>query len=116
MERKNKIRLYSFILASVIGMTSLSGCKENKEEDNVPEKYIISKTANGATSVRAENSSNIRMFILKGVKATSITVDGTALSSKSSTPSSQNVGFKVSGNDTYVFLPESEWNEIVIEK
>ena len=80
------------------------------------EKYIISKTANGATSVRAENSSNIRMFILKGVKATSITVDGTALSSKSSTPSSQNVGFKVSGNDTYVFLPESEWNEIVIEK
>lgn len=43
MERKNKIRLYSFILASVIGMTSLSGCKENKEEDNAPEKYIISK-------------------------------------------------------------------------
>ena len=80
------------------------------------ENYIISKTANGATSVKAENSSNIRMFIIKGAKASSITVDSTVLSSTSSTPTSQNTGFKVSGNDTYVFLPEGEWNEIVIAK
>lgn len=80
------------------------------------ENYLVSKTESGATSLKAENGSDVRMFILKGVKVSSVTVDGNALSSKTNTPSSQNVGFKVSGNDTYVFLPESEWNEIVIEK
>ena len=54
------------------------------------------------------------MFIIKGKKATSITVDGTTISSKTSTPTSQNCGFTVSGSDTYVYLPEGEWNEIVI--
>ena len=80
------------------------------------ENYLISKTELGATSLKAENGSDIRMFIIKGAKATSVMVDGNALSSKSNTPSSQNTGFKVSGNDTYVFLPEGEWNEIVISK
>ncbi|MBO5020176.1 MAG: hypothetical protein J6D52_05885, partial [Clostridia bacterium] len=80
------------------------------------ENYLVSKTESGATSLKAENGSDVRMFILKGVKVSSVTVDGNALSSKTNTPSSQNTGFKVSGNDTYVFLPEGEWNEIVISK
>jgi len=43
MERKNKIRLYSFILASIIGMTSLSGCNKKKNEESEPVKYVFSR-------------------------------------------------------------------------
>lgn len=43
MERKNKIRLYSFILASVIGMTSISGCNKKQNEESRPTKYVFSK-------------------------------------------------------------------------
>lgn len=43
MERKNKIRLYSFILASVIGITSLSGCNKKKNEESEPVKYVFSR-------------------------------------------------------------------------
>ena len=75
--------------------------------------YTVSKTANGETSVKAENGSDNRMFILKGIKASSVTVDGNALGSKTSNPTSGNTGFKVSGNDTYVYLADGEWNEIL---
>jgi len=77
------------------------------------ENYTISQNANGATSLKAESGSGVRMFILKGIKASSVMVDGNALGSKTSNPTSQNTGFKVSENDTYVYLPEGEWNEIL---
>lgn len=78
------------------------------------ENYTISQTANGATSLKAESGSDTRMFIIKGTKATSITVDGSTISSKTSNPTSENCGFAVSGSDTYVYLPQGEWNEVVI--
>ena len=107
--------------AEIINALMLTAAEETRNitvytSETESENYLVSKTESGATSLKAENGSDVRMFILKGVKVSSVTVDGNALSSKTNTPSSQNTGFKVSGNDTYVFLPEGEWNEIVISK
>ena len=107
--------------SEIIGALMVTATEEARNvkvymSETESENYLVSKTETGATSLKAEDGSNVRMFIIKGVKASAVTVDGTALSSNSSTPTSQNVGFKVSGNDTYVFLPEGEWNEIVIAK
>ena len=76
--------------------------------------YTISKNLGSATVINAENGSNIRMFVLKGIKASSVTVDGNAINSTATNPTAQNSGFKVKGNDTYVYLPEGEWNEIAV--
>ena len=101
----------------IINALMLTSAEETRnitvyESETVSENYTVSKTADGGTSVKAQDGSTVRMFILKGVKASSVTVDGNALSTKSVNPTSQNSGFRISGNDTYVYLPEGEWSEI----
>ena len=82
-----------------------------KDKDTYTEYKTYS--SGGAASITAKGGSSERIIVLKGTKAAAVTLDGAALTKREALSDSIS-GFRISGNDTYVYLPEGKWSTLTL--